>query len=171
MPEFAVVSPSHRTPATQTDKALAQDSDSTGNAVAIDAWREWLTKPESWTSWVGNGVGTAWDGMKEHPGLAAAGLTGLAAMAGMAMGLGGNKAEPTPQASTPQAPIPTPQAPTPTPQAPTPTHANTDTPRPTQLPLHAGVQVGRPDGSLERHIDGPTMGTRVSGPAAKRQRI
>ena len=40
-----------------------------------------------------------------------------------------------------------------------------------QLPLHAGVQVGRPDGSLALHIDGPTMGTRVSGPAAKRQRI
>ena len=98
-------------------------------------------------------------------------------MAGMAMVLGGNKAEPT-QASTPQAPIPrpqaptaAPQAPTPTPQAPTPTHTNTNTPRPTQLPLHAGVQVGRPDGSLALHIDGPTMGTRVSGPAAKKQRI
>ena len=131
----------------------------------VEGWNEWIGTEQGYMDWGRDILNTAWK-TAGVAGVAAAGVAGVAA----ASALGSNKAEPT-QASTPQAPIPTPQAPTPTPQAPTPTHANTDTPRPTQLPLHAGVQVGLPDGSLARHIDGPTMGTRVSGPAAKRQRI
>ena len=127
--------------------------DAYNNSDPVEGWNEWIGTEQGYMDWGRDILNTAWKTAGATPGLAAgiaaAGVAGVAA----ASALGSNKAEPT-QASTPQAP--------------TPTHTNTNTPRPTQLPLHAGVQVGRPDGSLALHIDGPTMGTRAG--AAKRQK-
>ena len=85
-------------------------------------WEKWIGTPQGYIDWGWDVVGTAWRAAGANPGWTAAGIGVAAASAWVG--------------KTPE----TRHKPT---QAPTPTHTNTDTP-----PLHAGVQVGRPDGSL-----------------------
>ena len=122
----------------------------------IDKWRQWLDP--GWMDRAGDALN--WKNPLLHLGVVPTGLH-----LGAAYRLYKQKPSTPPSREAPtstppstEAPTSTPQARTPKPQAPTPTHTNnTYTPRPT---LNAGATVGLPDGTLARHIDGPTMGTR-----------
>ena len=122
--------------------------------VTANKWAEWKAKQwiDKWRQWLDPGWmdRLAEDALKNpqlHLGVVS---TGRAAYRRY-------KQKP-PSREAPTSTPPSTEAPTSTPQAqtPKPTHSNnTYTPRPTQV-LNAGATVGLPDGTLARHIDGPT---------------
>ena len=132
----------------------------------IDKWRQWLDP--GWMDRAGDALN--WKNPLLHLGVVTTGLhLGAYRLYKQKPSTPPSREAPTSTPPSTEAPTSTPQARTPKPQAPTPTHTNnTYTPRPT---LNAGATVGLPDGTLARHIDGPTMGTlNVDDRDAKRRR-
>ena len=142
------------------DALTASEANVTANKWAewkakqwIDKWRQWLDP--GWMDRAGDALN--WKNPRLHLGVVATGLH-LGAAYRLYKQKPPSREAPTSTPPSTEAPTSTPQARTPKPQAPTHTN-NTYTPRPTQV-LNAGATVGLPDGTLARHIDGPTMGTR-----------